>query len=53
MLGNSSSGLIEAPALGLPAINVGDRQLGRLRGENVIDVPADADAIAAALADGA
>jgi UDP-hydrolysing UDP-N-acetyl-D-glucosamine 2-epimerase len=50
MLGNSSSALIEAPAVGLPAINVGDRQLGRIRGDNVIDVPAgDVGAIAAAL----
>lgn len=50
MLGNSSSALIEAPALGLPAVNVGDRQQGRIRGENVIDVPtADVDAITRAL----
>ena len=38
MIGNSSSGLIEAPSFGLPVVNVGSRQLGRLRGENVIDV---------------
>ena len=50
MLGNSSSGLIEAPAVGLPVVNVGDRQAGRERGPNVIDVPADAAAIAEALA---
>lgn len=50
MLGNSSSGLIEAPVLRLPAVNVGDRQRGRRREGNVIDVPAEADAIAAALA---
>ena len=31
MLGNSSSGLIEAPAVGLPVVNVGDRQAGRRR----------------------
>ncbi|MEO8501097.1 MAG: UDP-N-acetylglucosamine 2-epimerase, partial [Vicinamibacteria bacterium] len=37
MLGNSSSALIEGSALGLPAVNVGVRQKGRLRGENVID----------------
>ena len=50
MLGNSSSALIEAPALGLPAVNVGDRQSGRIRGANVIDVPtADVDAVANAL----
>jgi UDP-hydrolysing UDP-N-acetyl-D-glucosamine 2-epimerase len=38
VLGNSSSALIEASALGVPAVNVGQRQKGRLRGENVIDV---------------
>ena len=38
MIGNSSSGLWEAPTIGLPVINVGDRQKGRLRGSNVIDV---------------
>jgi len=38
MIGNSSSGLWEAPTIGLPVINVGDRQKGRLRGGNVIDV---------------
>ncbi len=38
MIGNSSSGLIEAPSFGLPAVNIGARQRGRLRGANVIDV---------------
>ncbi len=38
MVGNSSSGLIEAPSFGLPAVNIGIRQEGRERGENVIDV---------------
>lgn len=37
MLGNSSSGLVEAPSFRLPAINVGTRQGGRLRAKNVID----------------
>ena len=37
MIGNSSSGLTEAPSLGLPVVNIGKRQEGRLRGENVID----------------
>ena len=39
MMGNSSSGLLEAPYFSLPAVNVGDRQKGRLRSANVIDVP--------------
>ena len=38
MIGNSSSGLIEAPSFGLPVVNVGSRQRGRLRGANVMDV---------------
>lgn len=49
MLGNSSSALVEAPAVQLPAVNVGDRQRGRERGANVIDAPAEQGAIAAAL----
>ncbi len=49
MLGNSSSGVIEAPAVGLPVVNVGDRQAGRDRSANVIDVPADPGAVADAL----
>jgi UDP-hydrolysing UDP-N-acetyl-D-glucosamine 2-epimerase len=49
MLGNSSSGLVEAPAVDLPAVNVGDRQLGRRREANVIDAPADPDRIVEAL----
>ncbi len=52
MIGNSSSGIIEAAAIGLPAINIGDRQLGRLRGANVIDVKADAELVANALRKG-
>jgi UDP-N-acetylglucosamine 2-epimerase (non-hydrolysing)/GDP/UDP-N,N'-diacetylbacillosamine 2-epimerase (hydrolysing) len=38
MLGNSSSGIIEAPSLGLPVVNVGTRQEGRVRAANVLDV---------------
>lgn len=49
MLGNSSSALIEAPAVDLPAVDVGDRQAGRRAGPNVRHVPADADLVAAAL----
>ena len=36
-LGNSSSGIIEAPALNVPTVNIGIRQKGRLRAESVID----------------
>jgi UDP-hydrolysing UDP-N-acetyl-D-glucosamine 2-epimerase len=49
VLGNSSSALIEAPLYRLPVVNVGDRQKGRLRGDNVIDVGVDAGEIAAGL----
>jgi GDP/UDP-N,N'-diacetylbacillosamine 2-epimerase (hydrolysing) len=49
LVGNSSSGIIEAPLLRVPAVNVGERQAGRTRGDNVIDVPADAAAITAAI----
>lgn len=45
VLGNSSSGIIEAPAAGAAVINVGDRQKGRLRRGTVIDVPFDSGAI--------
>ncbi|MCY6370508.1 UDP-N-acetylglucosamine 2-epimerase [Clostridium ganghwense] len=38
MIGNSSSGIIEAPSFKLPVINIGTRQEGRLRACNVIDV---------------
>jgi UDP-hydrolysing UDP-N-acetyl-D-glucosamine 2-epimerase len=37
VLGNSSSGLIEAPAFGVPTLNVGSRQKGRLSGDTVIN----------------
>ncbi|MEI6070360.1 MAG: UDP-N-acetylglucosamine 2-epimerase [Verrucomicrobiae bacterium] len=37
VVGNSSSGMIEAPALGIPTVNIGNRQAGRLRPASVID----------------
>ncbi|MEO6771869.1 MAG: UDP-N-acetylglucosamine 2-epimerase [Kofleriaceae bacterium] len=49
MVGNSSSGLIEAATAGLPVVNIGDRQAGRERGANVIDVPGGRDQILAAI----
>lgn len=45
LLGNSSAGILEAPLLKLPVINVGNRQLGRLHAENVQFVPHDKDRI--------
>jgi len=38
IVGNSSSGIIDAPSFGLPAVNIGMRQEGREQGKNVIDV---------------
>jgi len=49
MIGNSSSGIMEAASFGLPVVNVGMRQQGRERARNVLDVPADSAAITAAL----
>lgn len=49
VIGNSSSALIEAPVIGTPAVNIGDRQKGRTRAENVIDCPCDPASITAAL----
>lgn len=45
MVGNSSSGIIEAGCFGLPVVNVGRRQEGRTHGPNVHDCPNDADAL--------
>ncbi len=49
MVGNSSSGLMEAASFALPVVNVGMRQQGRERAGNVIDVAAEADAILGAI----
>ncbi len=49
LIGNSSSGLHEAPSFGTHTVNIGGRQGGRTRAASVIDVPARADAIATAL----
>jgi UDP-hydrolysing UDP-N-acetyl-D-glucosamine 2-epimerase len=45
LLGNSSSGIIEAASFALPAVNVGIRQQGRERGRNVLDAEPDAGPI--------
>lgn len=49
MIGNSSSGIREAPSFKLPVINIGTRQNGRLRASNVIDVDHDVSQIKDAL----
>jgi len=50
MIGNSSSGIMEAASFALPVVNVGMRQQGRERGRNIVDAPAEEVAISAALA---
>jgi UDP-hydrolysing UDP-N-acetyl-D-glucosamine 2-epimerase len=50
LVGNSSSGIIEAASFHLPVINIGNRQAGRLRPANVIDVGESREAIEAGLA---
>jgi UDP-hydrolysing UDP-N-acetyl-D-glucosamine 2-epimerase len=49
MVGNSSSGMVEAASFRLPVVNIGDRQGGRIRTPNVIDVPTEQEAIARAI----
>lgn len=39
IVGNSSSGLLEAPTFKIPAVNIGNRQLDRVQGNNVINCP--------------
>jgi len=45
MVGNSSSGIIEAPSFELPVVNIGTRQEGRVKARNVIDVGYEEKAI--------
>lgn len=45
IVGNSSSGILEAPSFGLPCVNIGRRQQGRLQDRNVINVEHDRQAI--------
>ncbi|MFA5743024.1 MAG: UDP-N-acetylglucosamine 2-epimerase [Candidatus Paceibacterota bacterium] len=49
LIGNSSSGIIEAPSLHLPVVNIGSRQEGRERGGNVIEVGYNKEEIALAI----
>lgn len=49
LVGNSSSGIIEAASFGLPVVNIGDRQSGRERNPNVRDVEIETGAIVAAI----
>lgn len=49
VLGNSSSGIVEAPAMHVPTVNIGDRQKGRMRAESIIDCPPEREAIRRAM----
>jgi GDP/UDP-N,N'-diacetylbacillosamine 2-epimerase (hydrolysing) len=49
MVGNSSSGLLEAPTFKIPAVNLGRRQNQRLQGKNVINAPFETGEIVGAI----
>ncbi len=49
VVGNSSSGLIEAPSFNIATINIGDRQRGRIKADSVIDCHPQRDSILAAI----
>jgi UDP-N-acetylglucosamine 2-epimerase (non-hydrolysing)/GDP/UDP-N,N'-diacetylbacillosamine 2-epimerase (hydrolysing) len=49
LVGNSSSGIVEAPSFKLAAVNIGTRQHGRVRANNVVDAGHDRQAIADAI----
>jgi UDP-hydrolysing UDP-N-acetyl-D-glucosamine 2-epimerase len=50
VIGNSSSGIVEAPFLGIPVINIGDRQKGRHLCKNVIQTNSDSESLKKAFA---
>jgi UDP-N-acetylglucosamine 2-epimerase (non-hydrolysing)/GDP/UDP-N,N'-diacetylbacillosamine 2-epimerase (hydrolysing) len=49
VVGNSSSGIYDTPSLKVPAVNIGSRQTGRMRGSNVVDSGFDRDQIVQAV----
>ena len=49
VLGNSSSGIIETPTFGVPTVNIGDRQRGRLQSESIINCKSDKESICEAI----
>ena len=49
LIGNSSSGIIEVPSLKIPTINIGNRQLGRVKGTTIIDCSVDTEDILKAI----
>jgi UDP-N-acetylglucosamine 2-epimerase (non-hydrolysing)/GDP/UDP-N,N'-diacetylbacillosamine 2-epimerase (hydrolysing) len=51
VIGNSSSGLYEAPSLGVPTVNIGNRQRGRLSASSVLNCSPERDAIQRCIAE--
>ena len=49
VMGNSSSGIMEVPSFGIPTVNIGDRQRGRLRAESILDCSPKREEIIAAM----
>lgn len=49
VLGNSSSGIMEAPSFGIPTVNIGDRQRGRMRASSIIDCKPTKESIVCAI----
>jgi GDP/UDP-N,N'-diacetylbacillosamine 2-epimerase (hydrolysing) len=49
VVGNSSSGIIETPSFGIPTVNIGDRQRGRVKADTIIDCEPTVTAIAKAI----
>lgn len=49
LVGNSSSGIIEAPSLKTPTVNIGDRQKGRIQAHSIVNCPVEREAIKAAV----
>ena len=49
VIGNSSSGILEAPALGVPTVNIGDRQRGRVQAVSIVNCAPDTVAIKEAM----
>lgn len=49
VVGNSSSGIIEVPSLGVPVINIGNRQQGRVQAESILNCPPEPAAVRQAL----
>jgi GDP/UDP-N,N'-diacetylbacillosamine 2-epimerase (hydrolysing) len=52
LIGNSSSGIVEAPSFKIPSVNIGDRQRGRVRAESVVECEPSAASIEAAIRKG-